>query len=615
MVRKGEKIGSGVLPAPDGGSGYIFNGWWTGAENGSEIDAETIPTGDMTVHAHWIDPSMMCEISFDANEAGINGDLGDPDPVSVIKNMAIGSVLPWEKGVTQNGRYAFAGWFDTAAGPGTEYTAASTAPNDAGLTLHARWNYMDCDVSFDTQSDGEVANPGAVSVEKNTAIGTLPGISNREWYKFKGWFTQGSGGAPVTSATTFNTDTATVYAQWDKIPFKVVAASSDTANMGNLADGDLSTRWAAARLNHFGHVDLQYYDNSGVYQDNDPAGARGLRHWVTIDMGEVVNDITGFGYLRRQGAGATQSISGCEVYVSTEVPLKMSNVAMAIAEGKAQKAAETTSWSTAADSAAVWQNLTFPAVNARYIQFRATMTSSSGNGVDSGDFNVGVGELRIYKESQTATPTAFPAGAVAIASSSNRDRFGDNAIRVIDGSTSSFWLSGPFRLGISNTSNTPTAAEITALKNNQPADYRFDTGHWVTLDLGEEADDITGFRYFRRNDNSHQGNISDFEIWASPNPIDPAKTAVENTGLFFVKTVPHYNKDGTVNLPITALNNAADTDTNWNKVDFGGSIAPARYLHIRILSHVYTYSGITGNVAQLGNLGYAAAAEFDVIRQ
>jgi uncharacterized repeat protein (TIGR02543 family) len=177
MVYKGGKIGSGVLPILAGSYGYVFTGWWTDATSGSEIDAETIPTEDMTVHAHWIDPSMMCEISFDANEGGINGDLGDPDPISVIKNTAIGSVLPWEKGVTQNGKYAFAGWFDTAAGSGgEEYTAASTAPNDAAMALHARWNYMYCDVSFDTQSGGEVANPGAVSVEKNTVIGTLPEI-------------------------------------------------------------------------------------------------------------------------------------------------------------------------------------------------------------------------------------------------------------------------------------------------------------------------------------------------------------------------------------------------------------------------------------------------------
>jgi uncharacterized repeat protein (TIGR02543 family) len=616
VLKEGGEIENGALPVLTGRDGYMFGGWWTDASGGSEIGAGTIPTEDMTVYAHWIDLSMVCQISFDANESGIGGSLGNPGPVSVVQGLTIGTVLPWEKGVTQNGRYAFDGWFDTSeTSGGAEYTAASTAPSETTLTLYARWSSLDCVITFDTQSSGELEAPASVTVEKNTAIGTLPSISDREWYKFKGWFTQPSGGTAVTAASTFSTDTATIYAQWERIKFKVIAASSDTANMGNLADGSLSTRWTAARLHHFGHVDLQYYNDSGVYiADSDPAGARGFRPWVTIDMGEVVNDITGLGYLRRQAGSAAQAISGCEVYVSTEVPLKISNVALAIAAGKAQKVAETTAWSTAADNAAVWQNLTFSPVNARYIQFRAIRTSAAGNGVDSGDFNVGVGELRIYKDNQTSTATPFPTNTVAIATSTNRDRPADNAIRVIDGNNTSFWLSGPFRLGISNSTNTPTAAEIIALKNNQPKDYRFDTGHWVTLDLGEEAADITGFRYFRRNDNSFQGNISDLEIWASPNPIDPASTAEANSGMFFVKTVPHYNKDGTVNLPITILNNAANTTANWNKVDFGSPIS-ARYLHIRILSHVYSYPGHTSDPGgQLGWLGYATAAEFDVIR-
>ena len=50
VVREGSTIGS--LPIPIR-SGYAFLGWFTAAEGGTQVTAETVMIGDMTVYAHW----------------------------------------------------------------------------------------------------------------------------------------------------------------------------------------------------------------------------------------------------------------------------------------------------------------------------------------------------------------------------------------------------------------------------------------------------------------------------------------------------------------------------------------------------------------------------------
>ena len=50
IVEKGKKLG--VLPVPTR-SGYTFTGWFTASEGGTQVTADTVVTGDMTLFARW----------------------------------------------------------------------------------------------------------------------------------------------------------------------------------------------------------------------------------------------------------------------------------------------------------------------------------------------------------------------------------------------------------------------------------------------------------------------------------------------------------------------------------------------------------------------------------
>jgi uncharacterized repeat protein (TIGR02543 family) len=493
------------------------------------------------------------------------------------ESKAFGATLGTLPTSTKSG-YLITGWNTQADGQGSVLTPETKINGD--ITIYAVWTSMEdiATITFDTNSlPDSVAAPAPITIAKNGTATSLPTLGAREWYNFIGWFTAASDGEEFTTGTTVSSN-ITVYAHWQKIPFKVIA-SSTPANMANLADGNTSTTWSGERLHHFGHVDLQHYDDSGVYKDTDTTGMKGFRHWITIDLGEVVADIKELRYQPRWNTSAGQAVKSGEVYASSEVPLRI-NIQPAIDEGKVQKVATITDWPGTNVASERWDVAAFDtAVSARYIQLRVFTTSTQP--AANVNFNVAVGELKLFKSEGTEIPLT---GKSVMACCINKDQQAMIANRAIDGTinnASNAWLSGPIMI-----SETPNFA---LLKSSLPKDYRLDVGHWVTLDLGEVATDVTGFSYTRYNSN---GPISDLEIWASSNTINPANTATQNNGMFLVKSA-------------TCLGIATSGTTT---VDFGVA-QTARYLHIRIYSHQ-----VKSNGDYLAMYGYADAAEFAVVR-
>ena len=129
---------------------HAFNGWFTAADGGKAVTAETVVTGDVTFYAHWT-----------KNGGGSSGDPGpvtpdpvDPDPVTpVVSTFTVtfnangGSVSATSRKVddgaavgalptpTREG-YTFDGWF-TAANGGTKIGAATKVPGN--VTYYAHW--------------------------------------------------------------------------------------------------------------------------------------------------------------------------------------------------------------------------------------------------------------------------------------------------------------------------------------------------------------------------------------------------------------------------------------------------------------------------------------------
>ena len=106
--------------------GYIFQGWFTAAEGGNQINESTVPTQNTTYYAHWQDNRV--NVSFDPTD----GTMSESDKNRLVERGKEIGELP---DATRDG-FELVGWF-TDAQSGDRITS-ETIIND-GATYYAHW--------------------------------------------------------------------------------------------------------------------------------------------------------------------------------------------------------------------------------------------------------------------------------------------------------------------------------------------------------------------------------------------------------------------------------------------------------------------------------------------
>ena len=190
----------GTLPIPTR-TGYGFDGWFTSAQGGSAVNADTVMStaSNHTLYAHW--SANAYTVNFNAN-----GGTCPTASKEVNFNSAYGTLpIPTRTG------YGFDGWFTSAQGGSAVNadTVMSTADNH---TLYAHWIANTHTVSFD--ANGGTCSDSSKSVAYDSAYGELP-VPTKDCYNFEGWFTAKDGGTQVKAETKVLTDSNhTLYAHW-----------------------------------------------------------------------------------------------------------------------------------------------------------------------------------------------------------------------------------------------------------------------------------------------------------------------------------------------------------------------------------------------------------------
>jgi len=132
-------------------TGYTFNGWYTATSGGTQFTTSTTVSTDTTVYAQWTPDTYTVTFSSP-----------DGTPTSQTKTVTVPATtidaLPTPP--TRSG-YIFDGWYPTAEGSGTKFTAAT--PVTADITVYAQW-----------------ATPGTASITlsfENFSTAELPAFS------------------------------------------------------------------------------------------------------------------------------------------------------------------------------------------------------------------------------------------------------------------------------------------------------------------------------------------------------------------------------------------------------------------------------------------------------
>lgn len=190
----------GDLPTPSR-TGYSFSGWYTATSGGTKITSSTKVqiTSAQTLYARW--SAKTYTVTFNSNGGSV-----DPTSKSVTYNSTYGDFpTPTRVG------YTFTGWY-TATSGGTQVTSTTKVQITAAQTLYAQWTANKYTVEYD--ANGGNVGTSSKQVTYDATYGALS-TPTRTGYTFKGWYTEASGGAEVTSSTKVQiVATQILYAHW-----------------------------------------------------------------------------------------------------------------------------------------------------------------------------------------------------------------------------------------------------------------------------------------------------------------------------------------------------------------------------------------------------------------
>ncbi|MBR6039548.1 MAG: InlB B-repeat-containing protein, partial [Clostridia bacterium] len=196
--------GKYTMPVTPSRSGYIFDGWYTEANGGTEITLSTaVKGGHYCVYARWTkNAANTVVVTFDPNG-------GNVSPAS--KSVTFGGTYGTLPTPTLT-NYTFDGWY-TAPNGGSKVTSSTTVTTASDHRLYAHWVGNSITVTFD--ANGGFCSYANSSVLYGAAYGTLP-TPTWSGHSFVGWYTDRNAGMLITASTIVSVAyDHTLYAHWD----------------------------------------------------------------------------------------------------------------------------------------------------------------------------------------------------------------------------------------------------------------------------------------------------------------------------------------------------------------------------------------------------------------
>ena len=269
-VTTGSTIGS--LPEGTTKDGYIFAGWWTTANGGTQLTAETTISADITYYAHYTKASFT--LTWDANGGELSGEythgivefgaaitaptatmaghtcLGwNATPAATMPAHDVTYTAQWSvlvKHYQQNldGSYpASPTETEEASGEAGEYVTPAAKTYDGfitpatqtvqiGVNTEVTYQYARREYTIILDANGGECATASIEV-LHGATPTLPEAS-KEGYTFTGWFTKAVGGDQITNETVIQRNIGTLYAQYNALNVTAPLTISDTREVTDL---------------------------------------------------------------------------------------------------------------------------------------------------------------------------------------------------------------------------------------------------------------------------------------------------------------------------------------------------------------------------------------------
>lgn len=225
----------GALPTPER-QYFAFKGWYTAAEGGTQITAETMVNikVNQTLYAHW--EAITATIQFNANGGSV---------ATGSKLVYIGEKVGTLPTPTRT-HYNFKGWY-TATSGGTQITADSVLTVAETKTVYAQWNLVPYTVSWNTGTGYTITVKRTSSPNAGASIGALNNGATVYYgdvlsvtYTASTGYSLGSKGDTSITVTGDVTKTRIfTSASLNKYTYNIVYKSSNGTNLGSAEAGYL----------------------------------------------------------------------------------------------------------------------------------------------------------------------------------------------------------------------------------------------------------------------------------------------------------------------------------------------------------------------------------------
>ncbi len=230
-VEEGEKI-TGAPTASKAGSD--FDGWFTAATAGDEIDLSTYTvTADVTLYAQYTTSSVTpppaqedeiedpVTITFDAGEGTLTGDA----TVVIERNTSV----PATPTASREG-YWFLGWFTKAEGGKRVNMMYATFADDTTVFAQYTVRPEEYRVTFNVPEGVEMDGEPALMVKEGSLIEETPSVRKEE-ATFIGWFDAETGGTQINFATFSPEEDTALYAQFRDWEAKALTIEGEDATL------------------------------------------------------------------------------------------------------------------------------------------------------------------------------------------------------------------------------------------------------------------------------------------------------------------------------------------------------------------------------------------------
>lgn len=262
-------------------SGWTFKGWSTSATAQSGYAAGSTQTfsSSTTLYATW---ARTITITYDVNTG--SGTVSSSS-VTVYNGAKKGSITISSTEPTKTG-YTFLGWSTSSTATSATYASGTSYDFTSSIKLYAVWKINKYTASFNANG-GNTANPASITVNYNTALGTLP-TTSRTGYTFAGWWTAASGGSQINTSTKMGASNITYYAHWTANPYTVEfnGNGSTSGTMSNQSfTYDVEQALTANAYSRSHTITYKYNDNKTP--DSTETKAATFAGWATSSSGSV----------------------------------------------------------------------------------------------------------------------------------------------------------------------------------------------------------------------------------------------------------------------------------------------------------------------------------------